>query len=135
MNMRNDKGLSCWVIKCWDKDYFDIVLEVDEYAYGNTPSLTAVVVEIVDGVPCIVEPLDHITVNLPGEQLGENCIFVDVNSTIDWEKFLTGNELAHPTGKTYQSGFVTYPEYKLSDEFVKQIEKAKEAEVGIIEAF
>lgn len=132
MNMRDDKGLSCWTIKCWERDYFDIVFEVSEYAYGNRLSLTAEVVEIIDGVPCIVEPLDHITVNIPDEPLGENCIFVDINSTIDWEKFLVGNNLAYPTGHVVQSRFLDYPEYLLSAEFVKHI---KEANHGIVEAF
>lgn len=130
--------LNTWTIKCWDREYFDIILVARRYAYSDHSALidclalTAEVVEIINDTPYIVEPLDHITVNIPEFKLDKGCIMVDVNSTINWEKFLTANSLAEPTGRTYQSGFVTYPEYKLSDEFIKHIEEANH---GIVEAF
>ena len=62
------------------------------------------------------------TVNL-GISLDQDCAFVDVNNLgqeiLPW---LENEGLAKPTGRTQQSGFVSYPEYRFNGEKLAKLD-------------
>lgn len=91
---------------------YQVTLHAAAYASNG-----ALAIEAMDYVPewgC-EEPFATLSVNLPDfEPSGEGCFFLDTNNCPWAAKFLADNDIARPTGKVGQSGFCTYPEYKLS---------------------
>ena len=61
-----------------------------------------------DGEP---EPWATLTVNLPGQRQKDHA-FIDTNADSEFPTWLIRHGLAIPTGRTMQSGFCTYPEYR-----------------------
>lgn len=59
------------------------------------------------------EPRAILTKNL-GEKLEENCAYVDTNNLPEIEEIIRKYHLAEPTGRQYQSGYCTYPEYRFN---------------------
>ena len=57
------------------------------------------------------EPWATLTVNLPGQRQ-KNHAFIDTNADSEFPTWLIRHGLAIPTGRTMQSGFCTYPEYR-----------------------
>ena len=67
-------------------------------------------------------PIAVISVNIPDERLTDlNCFFVDTNNCGNWvTDFLEKNNIAVPTGEVGFSGYCVYPEYKLTEGFIKE---------------
>ena len=57
------------------------------------------------------EPWATLTVNLPGQRQKGHA-FIDTNADSEFPTWLIRHGLAIPTGRTMQSGFCTYPEYR-----------------------
>ena len=57
------------------------------------------------------EPWATLTVNLPGQRQKDHA-FIDTNADSEFPTWLIRHGLAIPTGRTMQSGFCTYPEYR-----------------------
>lgn len=99
----------------WREEPMDAVIEESKYANNGRFYL---------GLWCkeeeYYEPWTDITVNLFGPITDENCAFVDVNNCPDITAFLEENGLAVPTGKSRQSGWVSYPEYRFNMEEVRK---------------
>lgn len=64
------------------------------------------------------------TTNLP-MKLPDGCALIDVNNLPEAEvtAFLVENHIAEPTGNTYQSGFVVYPEFRFYPEVLEKMEE------------
>lgn len=65
------------------------------------------------------EPYGSISTNL-GRPLPENTIALDHNCHQNLVDFLYDNNLIKDTGMTIDSGFVTFPVVKLTDEFISK---------------
>ena len=77
----------------------------EEYLNGN---LAIQMVTWESGDP---EPWATLTVNLPGQRQKDHA-FIDTNADSEFPTWLIRHGLAIPTGRTMQSGFCTYPEYR-----------------------
>lgn len=64
-----------------------------------------------------------ITVCIDGEMLDVDCAYVDTDELRDIEDFLVSNKIAEPTGRTYDSDYCTYPEYRFNKKFLSDIEE------------
>ena len=82
-----------------------IQLQVTSYLNGN---LAIQMVTWESGDP---EPWATLTVNLPGQRQKDHA-FIDTNADSEFPTWLIRHGLAIPTGRTMQSGFCTYPEYR-----------------------
>ena len=82
-----------------------IQLQVTSYLNGN---LAIQMVTWESGDP---EPWATLTVNLPGQRQKGHA-FIDTNADSEFPTWLIRHGLAIPTGRTMQSGFCTYPEYR-----------------------
>ena len=82
-----------------------IQLQVTSYLNGN---LAIQMVTWESGDP---EPWATLTVNLPGQRQKGHA-FIDTNADSEFPIWLIRHGLAIPTGRTMQSGFCTYPEYR-----------------------
>ena len=82
-----------------------IQLQVTSYLNGN---LAIQMVTWESGDP---EPWATLTVNLPGQRQKDHA-FIDTNADSEFPIWLIRHGLAIPTGRTMQSGFCTYPEYR-----------------------
>lgn len=82
-----------------------IQLQVTSYLNGN---LAIQMVTWESGDP---EPWATLTVNLPGQRQKDHT-FIDTNADSEFPTWLVRHGLAIPTGRTMQSGFCTYPEYR-----------------------
>ena len=61
-----------------------------------------------------------LTVNFP-VTLPENCACIDINNNSrDILAWIVRNGLAKPTGRTIESGFCTYPEYRFQVSALKE---------------
>lgn len=60
--------------------------------------------------------------------LEKNMFAVDINNNCNAEEWLVKNNIATNTGAVIPSGYVTYPIYKLNDEFIKDCEKIENQE-------
>lgn len=99
----------------WSEEPMDAVIVEDAYADNGRLYL---------GLWCkeddYFEPWTDITVNLFGPISDKNCAFVDINNCPDIVRFLEENELAAPTGKSRQSGWCFYPEYRFDMDKVRK---------------
>ena len=66
-------------------------------------------------------PYGNLGVNLPDNELDEECMYVDVNNMPNAELFLEENGLGEPTGDFGFSGFCMYPVYKLNMERINEL--------------
>ena len=66
------------------------------------------------------EPFGTFTVNL-GEELPDDCAYVDANNMPGVEDWLKDNGLAEPLAKQRQSGFCMYPLYKFDIAKIRSI--------------
>ena len=82
-----------------------IQLQVTSYLNGN---LAIQMVTWESGDP---EPWAALTVNLSGQRQKDHA-FIDTNADSEFPTWLIRHGLAIPTGRTMQSGFCTYPEYR-----------------------
>lgn len=82
-----------------------IQLQVTSYLNGN---LAIQMVTWESGDP---EPWAALTVNLSGQRQKGHA-FIDTNADSEFPTWLIRHGLAIPTGRTMQSGFCTYPEYR-----------------------
>lgn len=86
-----------------------VPLELQVRSYYSGGNLALLLVDWSDDYP---EPWGDLSVNL-GYAMEKDCAFVDVNDMgeeiLPW---IEKNGLGTPTGRTQQSGFVTYPEYR-----------------------
>lgn len=82
-----------------------IQLQVTSYLNGN---LAIQMMTWESGDP---EPWATLTVNLPGQRQKDHA-FIDTNADPEFPTWLIRHGLAIPTGRTMQSGFCTYPEYR-----------------------
>ena len=82
-----------------------IQLQVTSYLNGN---LAIQMVTWESGDP---EPWATLTVNLPGQRQKDHAL-IDTNADSEFPIWLIRHDLAIPTGRTMQSGFCTYPEYR-----------------------
>ena len=82
-----------------------IQLQVTSYLNGN---LAIQMVTWESGDP---EPWATLTVNLPGQRQKDHAL-IDTNADSEFPIWLIRHGLAIPTGRTMQSGFCTYPEYR-----------------------
>lgn len=98
-----------------------ISLDCQVRSYYNNGNLALFLQDWSSGEP---EPWGDLTVNL-GFSLDQDCAFVDVNNLgreiLPW---LEKEGLATPTGRTRQSGFVTYPEYRFNGEKLAKLDSA-----------
>ena len=104
----------------------NITLATDRYVNNNN-----LYVQMLCHDEAYVEPWCDLTVNL-GIKLPDNCAFVDVNNNGEEIcQWLEANNLAKPTGRIVQSGFVAYPEYQFNmdvvAEYLFNAEEFKEA--------
>lgn len=84
------------------------------HSYDNT----ALLAETVDG-----ESYATISVNI--SPLMPNCFAVDINNCPTIDIWLEENNIATNLGTFIPSGYVTYPIYKLTDEFLNTLELRK----------
>lgn len=96
-----------------------ISLDCQVRSYYNNGNLALLLQDWNNGEP---EPWGDLTVNL-GISLDQDCAFVDVNN-LDQEilPWLEKEGLATPTGRTQQSGFVSYPEYRFNGEKLAKLD-------------
>ena len=95
---------------------YSIQLEVCTYTDGN---LAIAMTLWEDGEP---EPWNILTVNLYGIR-EKNCAFIDTNNNgQDILKWIDEYNLGTPTGCIQRSGYCEYPEYRFSEEVLKQID-------------
>ena len=96
-----------------------ISLDCQVRSYYNNGNLALLLQDWNNGEP---EPWGDLTVNL-GISLDQDCAFVDVNNLgqeiLPW---LENEGLAKPTGRTQQSGFVSYPEYRFNREKLAKLD-------------
>lgn len=64
------------------------------------------------------EEFADVSKHLPNHTPNEGCFFVDTNNLPGVEDFLEENHIAFPTGRKEDSGFCTYPEYRLNEEVI-----------------
>ena len=101
------------------RDGKTISLDCQVRSYYNNGNLALLLKDWNNGEP---ELWGDLTVNL-GTSLDQDCAFVDVNNLgqeiLSW---LEKEELAAPTGRTQQSGFVAYPEYRFNSEKLAKLD-------------
>lgn len=66
-----------------------------------------------------------LSVNIESFRGDMSLIAVDINNIPEAPEFLVSNNIAEDTGRRLQSGYVTYPVYKLTDEFIKSIKEGR----------
>ena len=100
-------------------------LELQVRSYYNGGNLALLLVDWSQGEP---EPWGDLSVNL-GKSIEKNCAFIDVNNLgSDILPWIEKNGLGSPTGRTEQSGFVAYPEYRFNPERLKELDDKGYAE-------
>ena len=92
---------------------YEVTPVVTSYAMGGT----AILLVCEDG-----EPFGSLTVNL-GYRLPDGWAFIDTNNLRDAEKFIADNNLGTPTGIEVESGFCSYPQYRLNMERLNALSK------------
>lgn len=65
---------------------------------------------------------DDISTNL-GPLPNERLFALDVNNYPEMERCLIESNVARPTGNSVKSGFVTYPIYILTEDFINSLER------------
>lgn len=93
----------------WYGKTFKVFLGLIKYASNNLLEL-----ELIEDKS--YEEFAVVSKQLPYRTPNEGCIFVDTNNLPGIEEFLKENNIAFPTGRKEDSGFCTYPEYKLREE-------------------
>lgn len=102
-----------------------VSLELQVRSYYNGGSLALLLADWSQGEP---EPWGDLSVNL-GNAVTKNCAFIDVNNLgSDILSWIEKNGLGSPTGRTEQSGFVAYPEYRFNPERLKELDDRGYAE-------
>lgn len=96
-------------------DTHPIQLQVTSYLNGN---LAIEMIAWDDEVP---EPWATLTVNLPGQRQKDHA-FIDTNADSEFPVWLIRHGLALPTGRTMQSGFCTYPEYRFRADRLQELD-------------
>ena len=100
-------------------------MELQVRSYYNGGKLALLLVDWSHGEP---EPWGDLSVNL-GNAVSKNCAFIDVNNlSSDILSWIEKNRLGSPTGRTEQSGFVAYPEYRFNPERLKELDDRGYAE-------
>ena len=100
-------------------------LELQVRSYYNGENLALVLVDWSQREP---EPWGELSVNL-GNSIEKDCAFVDVNDLgSEMLPWIEKNRLGVPTGRTEQSGFVAYPEYRFNPERLKELDDRGYAE-------
>jgi len=90
-------------------------MELQCAAYGNG-NLAIMMITHEEGY---AEPWSTLTVNLM-DGLAPDIAFVDINDNgDDILRWIEQNGFGEPTGRTRQSGYVTYPEYKFDLEKIE----------------
>lgn len=78
-------------------------------------------IELIDWTEEDPEPWGILTVNLDGKR-DKDCAFIDINNLQQAISWLEKNELAVPTGRIMQSGYVFYPEYHFHRDKLMEID-------------
>lgn len=96
-------------------DTHPIQLQVTSYLDGN------LAIEMIAWDDGTSEPWATLTVNLPGRRQKDHA-FIDTNADSEFPIWLIRHGLARPTGRTMQSGFCTYPEYRFRADKLKELD-------------
>ena len=103
----------------YDTEY-EIKLQLTQYADGQL-ALTST---CYDKEYDFWEPFGTFTVNLnynDNDPAPEDCAYLDTNNMPNVEDWIKENGLGEPTGLTKQSGYCTYPLYRLDIAKIKSI--------------
>ena len=92
-----------------------VYLKLSRYCFGNT-RLIKMICE--DG-----EPWGSATVNIQGHYFEDDEVVLDTNNMPNIEPFILSTGVGMDTGKKVQSGFCTYPVYKLNLSWIKEMEE------------
>ena len=94
----------------------DVCFELGRYVLGNNLAIEVLFVEGGE-----LEPYTTLSVNLKGSALLPDEAIIDTNNNSSAEKFIRQNHLGKKIpGRVFQSGFCTYPLYKMDMEKLKE---------------
>lgn len=108
-----------FIVKELGNENVRVRLKKDKYAFGGEHIYLGL--EYFDEEYNFWGPYCDLTVNLK-DNTPADCSFININTySFDAEQFIRDNNLGTPTGKCCESGYLSYPLYKLNLEEIDKI--------------